>query len=104
MTMNTSKLRVIQWGTGNVGKHALRHILSHPQMELVGLRVYSEAKVGLDAGRLCDQPDCGVLATNDPETLRDVAADCVVFMGQDSLISDPRAAGSQAHGLVGVCE
>ena len=38
--------RVIQWGTGNVGTHALRTILGRPALELVGLRVYNPDKVG----------------------------------------------------------
>ena len=40
--------RVIQWGTGNVGYHSLRHILRHPDLELVGLHAYSAAKQGVD--------------------------------------------------------
>ena len=44
--------RVIQWGTGNVGTHALRAIIERDDLELVGLRVYSPDKVGKDAGEL----------------------------------------------------
>ena len=44
--------RIIQWGTGNVGKHALRTIVERPDFELVGLRVYNPDKVGKDAGVL----------------------------------------------------
>ena len=33
--------RVIQWSTGNVGYHALRGIIGHPELELVGLWVHS---------------------------------------------------------------
>ena len=29
--------RVINWGTGNVGYHALRATIQHPHLELVGL-------------------------------------------------------------------
>ena len=43
--------RVIQWGTGNVGRHALRAILGRPNLELVGLRVYNPEKGGKDAGQ-----------------------------------------------------
>ena len=31
--------RVIQWGTGNVGFHSLRHLIRHPDLELVGPQV-----------------------------------------------------------------
>ena len=42
--------RVIQWGTGNVGFHSLRHIIRHPDLELVGVHAHSPAKIGNDAG------------------------------------------------------
>ena len=38
--------RVIQWSTGNVGRYALRGIINHPDLELVGLWVHSEKKAG----------------------------------------------------------
>ena len=45
--------RVVQWGTGNVGFHSLRHLIRHPGYELVGVHAHSEAKQGKDAARLC---------------------------------------------------
>ena len=45
-------LRVIQWSTGNVGRHALRLIHQHPDLELVGLWVHSADKAGRDACEL----------------------------------------------------
>ena len=44
--------RVIQWSTGNVGTAALRCIIRHPDLELVGVWVHSDAKSGKDAGEL----------------------------------------------------
>ena len=44
--------RVIQWSTGNVGRHALRCIARHPDLELVGLWVHSPDKAGRDAGEI----------------------------------------------------
>jgi len=55
--------RIIQWGTGNVGKHALRTIVERPDFELVGLRVYNSDKVGKDAGGLLGREPLGVTAT-----------------------------------------
>ena len=43
-------LKVIQWSTGNVGRYALRAIIDHPELELVGLFVSSETKEGKDPG------------------------------------------------------
>ena len=45
-------LRVVHWGTGNTGRLALRGVLQHPDLELVGLYVHSPDKVGRDAGEL----------------------------------------------------
>ncbi len=42
--------RVVQWATGNVGRHSIRAILDHPDLELAGVYVTSPAKAGLDAG------------------------------------------------------
>lgn len=41
---------VLQWATGAVGREALRGILDHPDLELVGVKVYSADKDGVDAG------------------------------------------------------
>jgi 4-hydroxy-tetrahydrodipicolinate reductase len=72
-------LRVIQWSTGNVGRYCLRQILDHPELELAGVYVTSEAKDGRDAGALCDRPAAGVAATRDAERLLAADADCVVY-------------------------
>ena len=76
------KLKVIQWGTGNVGFHALRGILNHPRLELVGVHAFAEDKVGKDAAELCGLSDkTGIVATNDKDALLAVdAADCVCYM------------------------
>jgi len=71
--------RVIQWSTGNVGRHALRAILGHPELELVGLWVHGHDKVGRDAGELCGLPHTGVKATNDAAKLLALGADCVSY-------------------------
>ena len=43
-------IRVIQWATGGVGRAAIQGIVDHPELELVGCWVHSDAKVGRDAG------------------------------------------------------
>jgi len=52
--------RVVQWATGNVGSRALRMVIEHPRMELVGLWVSSANKVGKDAGELCGLAETGI--------------------------------------------
>jgi 4-hydroxy-tetrahydrodipicolinate reductase len=71
--------RVIQWSTGNVGRFALRAILGHPELELVGVWVSSASKAGRDAGELCGRPPTGVRATTDADALLALAADCVCY-------------------------
>jgi len=75
------KYRVIQWATGHVGKHALRAIAQHPEMELVGLWVSSEAKAGKDVGELCGIGRTGVKATRNADELLAIKADCVSYAG-----------------------
>jgi 4-hydroxy-tetrahydrodipicolinate reductase len=72
-------IRVVQWSTGNVGKHAIAGIVNRPELELVGVWVSSEAKAGQDAGRLAGlDRDLGVLATTDAEALVALRPDCIV--------------------------
>lgn len=71
--------RVIQWGTGNVGLHALRIIVERPDLELAGVRVYDPKKVGVDAGTLLGVVPTGVLATDDVEAILALDADCVCY-------------------------
>ena len=72
--------KVIQWSTGNVGGYALRAIINHPELELVGVVVSDPAKEGLDAAELCglDQSS-GIKATTDFQALLDQGADCVCY-------------------------
>lgn len=70
--------RVIQWATGMVGQSALRGILDHPELELVGVWVSDPAKAGRDAGELCGRPQTGVRATTDKEAIYATQADIVV--------------------------
>jgi hypothetical protein len=71
--------RIVQWGTGNVGRHALRTIVERPDFELVGVRVYNPEKVGQDAGALLGIDPVGVVATDDTEAILALDADCVCY-------------------------
>jgi 4-hydroxy-tetrahydrodipicolinate reductase len=71
--------RVIQWSTGNVGKLALRGIINHPDLELVGLMVHNDSKAGLDAGDLCGLAPTGTTATTDLDAILRTNADCVSY-------------------------
>jgi len=71
--------KVIQWATGVVGSTALAGVLRHPQLELVGLKVYNDEKNGLDAGTIIDAEPTGVVATQDVDTIVAMDADCVLY-------------------------
>ena len=71
--------KVIQWATGVVGSTALAGVLRHPQLELVGLKVYNNEKNGLDAGAIIDAEPTGVIATQDVDTIVAMDADCVLY-------------------------
>jgi hypothetical protein len=61
-----------------MGRTALRRIIDDPGLELVGLYVYSDGKVGVDAGSIARRAPTGVVATNDLEALLALEADVVV--------------------------
>ncbi|MGI9084947.1 MAG: hypothetical protein ACR2FE_06595 [Aeromicrobium sp.] len=42
------------WGTGNVGRAAIRAVDAHPDLELAAVIVHNPDKVGRDAGDLAD--------------------------------------------------
>ena len=78
--MSSAPYRVVQWATGNIGLRSLRAVIEHPDLELVGLYVYSEAKAGKDAGELCGLPPVGVAATRDIDLILALHPDCVLYM------------------------
>ncbi|MDT8272148.1 MAG: dihydrodipicolinate reductase [Desulfomonilia bacterium] len=76
--METMKYRVIQWATGSMGKTCLRAVIDHPDLELVGLFVYSEQKAGRDAGDIARRSPTGVIATRNREEILALEADVVI--------------------------
>jgi hypothetical protein len=71
--------RVVQWSTGNVGRHAIAGIAARPELELAGVWVSNPQKVGVDAGTLAGlDRELGVAATDDAETLLASRPDCIV--------------------------
>jgi 4-hydroxy-tetrahydrodipicolinate reductase len=80
-------MRVVQWSTGNVGRHALAGIIAHPELELAGVWVSTQDKAGRDAGELAGLPPVGIAATTDADALLATKPDCVVYtaMADDRL-------------------
>ncbi|HKP57722.1 MAG TPA: hypothetical protein VJV78_13415 [Polyangiales bacterium] len=80
--------RVVQWATGNIGMRSLRAVLEHPKLNLVGLYVHSEAKLGRDAGELCGLEPVGVKATRCIDEILALEADCILYMQQGCNFDD----------------
>lgn len=72
-------LRVAVWGTGNVGRPAIRAVVSHDDMELAGVIVSNPDKSGRDAGELAGLGDLGLAATQDWRAVVDSGIDAMVY-------------------------
>lgn len=75
------KLRVVHWGSGQVGKEMLRGIIKHPQLELVGHFAFSPEKRGRDSGELAGIGPSGVKASGDLDALLALKPDCFSYSG-----------------------
>jgi 2,4-diaminopentanoate dehydrogenase len=75
-------LRVVQWATGPVGRHAVAAVVDHPDLELVGALVYRDDKAGRDVGEIAGIGPVGVVATTDRAEILALDADCALYMAQ----------------------
>jgi 4-hydroxy-tetrahydrodipicolinate reductase len=67
----------------------VRAILRHPGLQLVGLKVYSDAKVGRDAAAICGAGEpTGVTATQDVGAIIALKPDCVSYMPDQECADD----------------
>jgi len=73
------KKRVVVWGTGNVGRPAIRAVAAHKELELVGVIVSNPDKVGKDAGELAGVDSLGVAATDDWQAMIKQDIDALVY-------------------------
>ncbi len=73
-------ITVVTWGTGNVGKYAVRAVVNHPELQLIGHIVSSEAKAGKDVAELAglDKPT-GIIASNKIDDVLALKPDCVCY-------------------------
>jgi len=78
-------MRVAVWGTGNMGRAAIRAVVAHPELELTAVR--SGSRAGEDAGTIAGLEPLGLLASAD---LPDV--DAVAYMASGDLRPDDAAA------------
>lgn len=71
--------RVVVWGTGNVGRPAIRAVAAHRELDLVGVIVHDADKVGVDAGTLAYIEELGIAATDDVSVATAGDIDAVVY-------------------------
>jgi len=90
------KYRVVQWATGAMGITCLRAILDHPDLELVGLYVYSDSKAGKDAGEIARRDPSGVIATQ--------SIDNILALDADVVIHAPRIQPPYTHHNETICQ
>lgn len=71
--------RVVVWGTGNVGRPAIRAVAAHRDLELVGAIVANPDKVGRDVGELAGIAPLGIAATDNVGATQAQDLDAVVY-------------------------
>ncbi|NIB38835.1 hypothetical protein HBA55_04515 [Pseudomaricurvus alkylphenolicus] len=81
--------KVIQWAPGYVGNAAMKYVIQHPMMELVGVKCFGDSKAAKDAGEICGLDPIGVYATKSEEELLDLDADCVIFTCGETTMLQP---------------
>ena len=81
-------LATVVWGTGNVGRAAVRTVVSHRALSLSGVIVHDPAKVGRDAGDLARIDPTGVIATDDVAAVLGQGADAVVYAASGDIRPD----------------
>jgi 2,4-diaminopentanoate dehydrogenase len=77
--MTLTRYRVAHAGTGLTGREALGAIIDDPLLELVGVVVSTQEKVGSDARALCDRAPVGISATDDVEALISLKPDVLCY-------------------------
>ncbi|MZD09234.1 dihydrodipicolinate reductase [Streptomyces sp. SID5785] len=79
----------VVWGTGNVGRAAVRAVDAHPGLELSGVLVHDPAKAGRDAGDLAGLDHAlGVSATTDVEAVLATRPGAVFYAASGELRPD----------------
>lgn len=79
----------VVWGTGNVGRAAIRAVDAHPALKLAHVLVHDPAKRGRDAGRLAGlDRDLGVTATDDIDAVLATAPRAVVYAASGDIRPD----------------
>lgn len=86
---SSSSITTVVWGTGNVGRAAIRAVDANPELELTAVLVHNPDKVGRDAGELADlgRP-LGIAATSDVDAVLATGPAAVVYAASGDIRSD----------------
>lgn len=84
---------VVVWGTGNMGRAAIRSVDANPNLRLAAVLVNDPAKVGRDAGELAGLDRLlGVRAADDADAVLAATPEAVAYMASGDLRPDDAAA------------
>ncbi|MCP3753376.1 dihydrodipicolinate reductase [Streptomyces sp. TBY4] len=82
-------ISTVVWGTGNVGRLAIRAVEAHPALKLAAVIVHNPEKVGRDAGELGELDyETGVAATDDIEAVLAARPQAVVYAASGDIRPD----------------
>jgi hypothetical protein len=86
------RISTVVWGTGNVGRAAIRAVAAHPGLDLSAVVVHDPTKVGRDAGDLgrADRT-LGVPATDDLDAVLAAGPGAVVYAASGDVRPDAAA-------------
>lgn len=82
-------ISTVVWGTGNVGRAAIRAVDAHPALTLTAVLVHSPDKVGRDAADLAGiEGRLGVAATDDIDVVLAASPQAVVYAASGDIRPD----------------
>ncbi|MGW4209163.1 NAD(P)H-dependent amine dehydrogenase family protein [Lentzea sp. NPDC004789] len=82
-------IATVVWGTGNVGRAAIRAVEAHPGLKLAAVVVHNPEKVGRDAGALAGlDVELGITATDDVDAVLATSPGAVVYAASGDIRPD----------------
>ncbi|MGV9839089.1 NAD(P)H-dependent amine dehydrogenase family protein [Nocardia niigatensis] len=82
-------ISTLVWGTGNVGRAAIRAVAAHQGLALTGVLVHNPAKVGRDAGDLAGlDTELGIAATADIDAALAAGPRAIVYAASGDIRPD----------------
>ncbi|HEU5151976.1 MAG TPA: hypothetical protein VFU19_15875 [Iamia sp.] len=86
--MSEERIPTVVWGTGNVGRAAIRAVVAHPGLALAAVLTSTPAKVGRDAGAVAGLDPLGVALTDERDGVLAGRPGAVVYAASGDLRPD----------------